>query len=118
MHRLCVLQEPNSEGIRLSKWAIVRNTYDMLETTTLETFKQWMPHEICSVNLKPMRGNMDYPLSDGTRVKCKFIFLALDRPDDVRKLLSLEVSGVFMNEAKELPYAVLKAARERICGYP
>jgi hypothetical protein len=118
MHRLAVLQEPNNEGKRLTKWAIVRNTYDMLETTTLATFKQWIPHEICGITLKPMRGEMDYPLPDGTRVQCKFIFLALDRPDDVKKLLSLEVTGVFMNEAKELPYAVLKAARERIGRYP
>ena len=118
MHRLCVLQEPNSDGLRLSKWAIIRNTYDMLETTTLETFRQWIPHDICSISLKPMRGFMDYPLPDGTRVQAKFIFLALDRPDDVRKMLSLEVSGVLINEAKELPYAVLKAARERIGRYP
>jgi hypothetical protein len=118
MHRLAVLQEPNCDGIRLTKWAIVRNTYDMLETTTLATFKQWIPHEICGITLKPMRGDMDYPLPDGTRVQCKFIFLALDRPDDVKKLLSLEVTGVFMNEAKELPYAVLKASRERIGRYP
>tara|TARA_R110000850_G_C9996087_1_gene467966 strand:+ start:15743 stop:17143 length:1401 start_codon:yes stop_codon:yes gene_type:complete len=90
----------------------------MLETTTLATFKQWIPHDICGITLKPMRGNLDYPLPDGTRVQCKFIFLALDRPDDVKKLLSLEVSGVFMNEAKELPYAVLKGARERIGRYP
>jgi hypothetical protein len=118
MHRLAVLQEPNCDGIRLTKWAIVRNTYDMLETTTLETFRQWIPHDVCGITLKPMRGDMDYPLPDGTRVRAKFIFLALDRPDDVRKLLSLEVTGVFMNEAKELPYAVLKAARERIGRYP
>jgi len=118
MHRLAVLQEPNCDGIRLSKWGIVRNTYDMLETTTLATFIQWIPHDICAINRKPMRGHMDYPLSDGTRVKSEFIFLALDRPDDVKKLLSLELTGLFMNEAKELPYAVLKAARERIGRYP
>jgi len=118
MHRLSVLQEPNSSGIRKSKWAIVRNTYDMLETTTLATFKQWIPHEICSITLKPMRGDMAYPLPDGTKVECKFIFLALDRPDDVKKLLSLEVTGVFMNEARELPYAVVKGSRERIGRYP
>ncbi len=118
MHRLTVLQEPNSEGVRLSKWVIVRNTHDQLETTTLDSFRQWIPHEVCPINLKPMRGNMDYPLKDGTRVKAKFIFLALDRPDDVRKLLGIECTGVFMNEAKELPYAVLKAARERIGRYP
>jgi len=39
MHRLSVLQEPNCDGIRKTKWAIVRNTYDMLETTTLATFR-------------------------------------------------------------------------------
>ncbi len=118
LHRLCVLQEPNSEGIRLTKWAIIRNTYDMLETTTLDTFRQWIPHEICTINLKPMRGYMDYPLRDGTRVKAKFIFLSIDRPDDVRKMLSLEVTGIFMNECKELSYAILKGARERIGRYP
>jgi len=118
MHRLAVLQEPNSEGIRKTKWAIVRNTYDMLETTTLQTFVQWIPPDVCGVTLKPMRGNMAYPLADGTRVEAKFIFLALDRPDDVKKLLSLEVTGVFMNESRELPYAVVKGARERIGRYP
>ena len=118
MHRLSVLQEPNCNGIRKTKWAIVRNTYDMLETTTLATFKQWIPEDVCSITLKPMRGDMRYPLSDGTSVEAKFIFLALDRPDDVKKLLSLEVTGVFMNESKELPYAVVKGSRERIGRYP
>lgn len=118
MHRISVLQEPNSEGIRKTKWAIVRNTYDMLETTTLATFVQWIPPDVCGITLKPMRGNLAYPLPDGTRVEAKFIFLALDRPDDVKKLLSLEVTGVFMNESRELPYAVVKGSRERIGRYP
>ena len=118
MHRLAVLQAANCDGIRKTKWAIVRNTYDMLETTTLATFKQWIPDEICGVTLKPMRGDMRYPLQDGTQVEAKFIFLALDRPDDVKKLLSLEVTGVFMNESRELPYAVVKGSRERIGRYP
>ena len=118
LHRLAVMQEPNCDGIRKTKWAIVRNTYDMLETTTLQTFVQWLPAEICGITLKPMRGNMSYPLQDGTKVYAKFIFLALDRPDDVKKLLSLEVTGVFMNESRELPYAVVKGARERIGRYP
>ncbi len=118
MHKLAVLQEPNNKGIRKTKWAIVRNTYDMLETTTLATFRQWIPEDVCSITLKPMRGDLNYPLADGTRVEAKFIFLALDRPDDVKKLLSLEVTGVFMNEAKELPYAVVKGSRERIGRYP
>ena len=118
LHKIAILQAPNDQGIRKTKFAIVRNTYDMLETTTLATFRQWIPHEICGITLKPMRGLIDYPLKDGTKIESKVIFLALDRPDDVKKLLSLEVTAVMMNEAKELPYAVLKGSRERIGRYP
>lgn len=118
MHKISVEQEPNCDGIRKTKWAIVRNTYDMLETTTLATFRQWIPDSICAFTMKPMRANMMYPMADGTRIEAKFIFLALDRPDDVKKLLSLEVTGVFMNESRELPYAVVKGSRERIGRYP
>jgi len=118
MHRISVMQEPNSKGIRKTKWVIVRNTHEQLETTTLATFRQWIPQDVCSITLKPMRGDLNYPMPDKTTVEAKFIFLALDRPEDVRKLLSLEVTGVFMNEARELPYAVVKGSRERIGRYP
>ena len=118
MHRICINQAPNCEGIRLSKWAIVRNTYDMLSTTTKATFEQWLPPAICSTTMMPMRGYLDYKLGDGTRVYCEFIFLSMDRPDDTAKLLSLEVTGIFLNEAKELPFAVLSAARGRAGRYP
>jgi hypothetical protein len=90
----------------------------MLETTTLATFRQWIPDDVCSVTLKPMRQHLDYPLPDGTRVEALFLFVSVDRPDDVKKLLSLELTGVFLNEAKELPYMLVKAARERIGRYP
>ncbi len=118
LHRLAICQAPNSQGVRKTRFAIVRNTYDMLETTTLATFKQWFPPEICDISHKPMRADIHYKLPDGTRIESHVIFLAVDRPDDVKKMLSLEVTAIFLNEAKELPYAVVKAARERIGRYP
>jgi len=63
-------------------------------------------------------GKLKYVLPDHTRVEAEFLFLALDNPKDVRKLLSLEVTGVFTNESRELDFAVIKAARERIGRYP
>ena len=118
IHRLAVLQEPNSDGIRKTKWGIFRNTYDQLESTTLATFKQWLPWDVCSITMKPIRGMIKYPLADGTTVEALCMFVSVDRPDDVKKLLSLELTGVFLNEARELPYALVKAARERIGRYP
>jgi hypothetical protein len=119
LHRLAVTQEPNFEGIRKTKWAIIRNTTLELRSTTLQTFRQWLPDDICTVTMHPMiQAVVSYPLQDGTKVDALFLFLALDRPDDVKKLLSLEITGAFINEAREIPFEVVKAARERIGRYP
>lgn len=118
LHKMAVLQHPNSSGIRKTKWVIVRNTSEQLESTTFQTFIQWLPPEVCATTTRPLRGLLSYPLPDGTKVEAKFIFLAMDRPDDVNKVLSMEVTGGFMNEARELPYAVVKALRERMGRYP
>lgn len=119
LHRLARDQWPNKDGIRKTRWAIIRNTSLELRTTTLETFKQWIPEQICTVVTSPLiRAEMAYRLPDGTKVDAEFIFLALDSPKDTRKLLSLELTGVFINEAREISFAVVKAARERIGRYP
>jgi hypothetical protein len=61
---------------------------------------------------------MNQKISDGTSVEMEVIFLALDLDKDVRKLLSLELTGGFINEAREISYGVVKAMRERIGRYP
>ncbi len=46
------------------------------------------------------------------------LFLALDRPEDINKLLSLELTGAFINEAREVPKAILDALTGRVGRYP
>ncbi len=113
-------QWPNSEGIRKTRYAIIRNTSLELRTTTLNTFKQWFPEEMCHYTLSPLiTANIKQRIeNDGTIIETEFIFLALDREDDVKKLLSLELTGVFINECREIFYAIVKGARERIGRYP
>lgn len=119
LHRLAVLQEPNDHSIRKTRWIIVRNTSLELRTTTVKTFQQWIPEEVCPLVFHPMiSGTMKYNLGDGTSIEAEFLFLAMDKPDDVKKVLSLEITGGFINEAREIPYAVVKAVRERIGRYP
>ena len=119
LHRLAKDQWPNRDGIRKTRWAIIRNTSLELRTTTLNTFKQWIPEQLCPITMSPLiTGTLRYNLPDGTKVEAEFIFLALDQPKDTRKLLSLELTGVFINEAREISFAVVKAARERIGRYP
>ncbi len=116
---ICLDQWPNSEGVRKSRFIIVRNTGPELRTTTLKTFQQWIPDRLCHIALNPViQGTMRQGLPDGTRVEMEVIFLSIDRPEDVKKLLSLECTVIFLNEAREMPYATVRAARERIGRYP
>jgi hypothetical protein len=117
--RLSFDQWPNNKGVRKSRGVIVRNTGPELRTTVLNTWKQWVPESVAPLVMHPViTCKLQQPLADGTSIELEVYFLALDNDKDVKKLLSMEVSWIFLNEAKELPYSVVKAARERIGRYP
>lgn len=120
MFRIAKEQWPNAYGVRKTRWAIIRNTYPELKTTTLNTWKQWFPEQMSPIVQSPIiTTKIVQPIkNDGTSMEMEVYFLALDNDSDVKKLLSLEVTGIFCNESRELPYAVIKGARERIGRYP
>jgi hypothetical protein len=107
------------EGVRDTRWLAVRNTFNELKTTTLKTLENWLPDEISDITRSyPPTAQINFLLPDGTRVKSEILFLALDRPDDVKKLKSLEVTGTWLNEASELEKEVLEMAIQRSGRYP
>ncbi len=57
-------------------------------------------------------------LGDGTMVEMEVLFMSLDRPADVKKLKSLDLTGVWLNEASELAKAVLDMATGRVGRFP
>jgi hypothetical protein len=110
-------QEPNANDVRESKWLIVRNTYPMLESTTVETFVKWVPPSICKITYDyPIEGriNCPHPSGDGTKIDARFIFMALDRPEDANKLLSSEYTGAWLNEASEINRAIFERIFTRL----
>ncbi len=107
------------KGVRRSRYAVVRNTYPELKSTTIKTFQDWIPFNCAKWKMDaPITCVLSLDKEDGTRVEAEFIFLALDRPKDVKKLKSLELTGIWLNEASELPKAVLDMATGRIGRYP
>lgn len=109
-------QEPGPDGVRRTRFAFIRNTYGQLRDTTRKTFEQWAPegtwHE------QSFTYTLDKKLSDGTRLHCEVLFRALDRPEDVKKLLSLELTGAYINELREVPKHVLDVLQTRVGRYP
>ena len=101
---LCVKQHKGPDGMRRSRWAVVRNTKEQLKDTTLRTWLDWLPP------------NSSLTVSDGwgqwkevertfylefDDVRAEILFRALDKPEDVSKLLSLELTGAWFNECRE-----------------
>jgi hypothetical protein len=110
-------QEPNAKGVRDTRWVIVRNTYRELEDTTRRTFEQWLG-ELGQWREADFAFDIERPLADGTSLKAEILFRALDRPQDVKKLLSLEITGAYVNELREVPKAILDGLTMRVGRYP
>jgi len=111
-------QEPDAQGNRLTRWVIVRNSYRELLDTTLKTFRDWVGVLPGRFNLASFTHFLEFSLPDGTRVVSEYLFRALDRPEDVKKLLSLEITGGWINEAREIPLQVVDTLDDRIGRYP
>lgn len=111
-------QRPNEEGVRKTRFAVIRNTYRELLDTTLNTWHDWFPREMGLWSAQDMKQTIIQQLDDGTTMHCEILFRALDRPQDVKKLLSLELTGAWVNEAREIPKAVVDMLQGRVGRYP
>ncbi|MCE5292974.1 MAG: terminase family protein [Nocardiaceae bacterium] len=119
LFKLICDQRPTKEGIRKSRYAAVRNTYPDLKNTTIRDWRSVVPDNCGRFTMGvPPEHKLDFDLPDGTRVVSEVIFLALDRPDDVRKLRGMQLTGAWINEMKELPKAILDMITGRVDRYP
>jgi hypothetical protein len=110
---------PGRDGIRRSRWGVVRNTYPELRDTTIKTFQEWVPEPDFGVwSQSDHVFELNFETEDGSRVQGEVMFRALDRPKDVKKLLSLELTGCYFNETKEIPRAIFDLMQTRVGRYP
>jgi hypothetical protein len=109
-----------SAGRRRSRWGIIRNTSGELYTTTLPTWLNW------AADLGDIRKRQkpvltyEHIFNDGNGiVELELLFIAIDRPEDLKRLKSLELTAAFVNELSEVPKEILGFLKSRINGrYP
>lgn len=108
------------DGVRRSRYGVARNTFPELTSTTINTIMDWFPEQITTIKYTaPIMIHVRVPnLGDGTSLDMELVCLALDRPADVKKLLSLELTGFWGNECRELDKSIIDAALGRIGRYP
>lgn len=105
-------QAPGKDGIRRSRCLVIRQTVRQLQDTTVKSFLDWLGH--FGTYMRTTKTFL-FKLGD---VECEILFRGLDEPDDVRNLLSLEVTFAWVNEAKDINADIMDALSKRIGRYP
>ena len=112
--RRSTMQQKDGDGIRRSRWVIVRNTMPMLKDTTIPTFLDWFP----SGTVGKWHQTDKFYHFQFNDVDAQVLFRALDDRDDIAKLLSSEYTGCYFNEFREIDPAIYEAMTRRIGRYP
>lgn len=113
-------QRPNRDGLRKTRGYAIRNTYSDLNTTTI---KDWLDifgelGVFTAGGMHPPTHRLRFRLRDKTYVESEIIFLALDRPQAIKKLRGAQATFFWLNEIKELPKEVVDMADLRHGRYP
>lgn len=119
MMRACV-QRPWLDGVRRSRWAIIRNTYPELKSTTIKTWQTWFPENVAPIRWDtPITSRVRISdIGDGTALDLEVIFLALDSEMDTGKLRSLELTGIWINETSEIDKGIFDMCTQRVGRFP
>jgi hypothetical protein len=117
LFRRAVEQEPDAAGVRPTRFAVVRNTLAQLRETFLADAQSYLGDFF---HYKVSRSALEFrfQLEDGTKVHSDWLLMPLERPEDSRKLLSLNLTGALVEECREVQYSVTAALMGRIGRYP
>ena len=108
-------QARGPDGYKRTRWGVVRNTYPELKTTTIRTWLDTYPENLHGplVWSQPPRQVIRW----GDAI-IETDFLALDKPEDVKKIRSGEYTGFYVNELQYEPKELFDEMTSRAGRYP
>ena len=110
--RRSIGQAPADDGIRYTRYSVVRQTLKQLKDTVLKD---------CETHLS---GLGQWKVSDSTfylefdRVKSEWIFIPLENAEDQARLLSMQLTGAWLSECIEMNLDVVGPVSGRLGRYP
>jgi len=105
-------QEPAADGLRYTRWAIVRTTLKQLRDTVLKDITQW---------LEPI---VTFKVTDNTvyiaagDVRSEWLLIPLENQEDQKRLLSMQLTGAWLSEAIEIPLSLTEPLAGRCGRFP
>lgn len=108
-------QWPGPDSVRRTRWGVIRNTYAELTTTTMRTWTDTFPEDLYGKIIWSKPAFQEIRYND---IAMEIDFLALDKPDDVKKLRSGEYTGFYINELQYIPKELFDECTSRAGAYP
>lgn len=105
-------QAPGADGIRRTRFAIVRQTLQQIKQTVLKEFYTWVE----PITTFKVSENTIYLSFDDVRSEIHLI--PLDDENDQRRLLSMQLTGAWVNEFPEIDPAIIPSLCGRLGRYP
>lgn len=109
------LMTPCKDGIRRSRYLVLRDSYPELKSTTIRTWNDWFGGMPGFERIK-----FDSPIVQKIKyadIESEILFMPVNVAT-VEKLGSLELSGAYMNEARGMPKVVFDRLTQRVGRYP
>jgi len=115
-------QAPGPAGVRRTRFIILRNTVAQLKSTVKPIIDTWLVTmaggQMGKWKLTDNTFHMTFRMADGTVVDSEFWLMAADTPEDVRRLLSVECTAAWVEEAREIDRDVFNGLQGRVNRYP
>jgi hypothetical protein len=103
------------DGLRRTRWAIIRNTFPELKRTTIPTWRRVWPANLYG-DVK-MGSPPRHEIAFGD-VRIEVDFLALDDEDDIKKLRSADYTGAAVHEVQYIDLPLFREVRSRTNRFP
>jgi hypothetical protein len=114
LKRACTQQPAN--GVRYTRYALIRNTLQQLRQTVLADAQQYLGN-CCHYYVTDSTLQIRLHLPDRTSVHSDWMLIPLDSKEDVRRLLSMQLTGAWINELREVPIDIIGPLLGRVGRY-
>lgn len=112
--RRAMMEYPDANNVRRTRFVVVRNTAQQLRQTILEDIRKWLqPAMTYRVTDSTVQFRFSHPTQG--RIESDWMLIPLDKPEDQQRLLSLNITGGWVSEFREVPIRIVEALLGR-CG--
>lgn len=105
-------QAPGHDGVRRTRFVLVRQTLKQIKDTALKEFDTWVA-PLCT--FKVSENTLHFAFND---VVSEINLIPLDDENDQRRLLSMQITGAWINEFPEIDPGLIDAIAGRCGRYP